>query len=213
MFAEVCVKYLDIAKAQVKLCLRVNILFSVVIMALVPVVCGIDNLDASSSSVVLERFVSFTGIVLLTPAFLPEQDKNIAEVAESKYTSHIKIYLIRFILSAVSLLLLVSGFIAVMILLSCEFDALKYIFGTFATAFFLGSLGFTAYAVSDNVVAGYLFPLGYYMFNMFSGRSLKNLYLFSLSGNSFTEKYWLLGIGAALIIAGILFRYILKKIR
>ena len=213
MFAAVCVKYLEIARVQIKLTLHMNLLLAVLILALVPVIFGISNHDYRASAFILERFVSLTGIVLITPIFLPEQDKNIAELAESKYTSAILIYLVRFILASISLMILVSGFTAVMLLSSCEFDALKFIAGTFATAFFLGALGFTAYAISDNIVAGYLFALGYYTFNMFSSSAqLKNIYLFTLASNSLTEKYWLLGIGMMLSVTGLLYKFVGKLI-
>jgi len=213
MFAAVCARYLEIAKKQVKLTLLINLLLALLILIITPVIFGIRNLDNIASAFVLERFVSLIGIVLLTPIFLPEQNKNIAELVESKYTSHIKIYLIRFIISAIFLFILISGFIFIMIMMSCEFDTLRFILGTFATAFFLGSVGFLTYAVSDNIVFGYMASLGYYVFNMFNGSKLKNLYLFSLGKNSFTEKYWLLGIGTAFIVTGILFKYNLRKIK
>lgn len=214
MFAAVCGKYLEIAKAQVKLTLRMNLLLAFAITILTPVIFGISNLDAAASSVVLERFVSLTGIIFLTPVFFPEQDKSIAEVAESKYTSPTGIYLTRLALAVISLFILISGFITVMFLMSCEFDVMKYIIGTFATAFFLGAAGFIAYAVSDNIVTGYLISLGYYVFNMSAGSDkLKNLYLFTLAKNNLTEKYWLFGIGAAFIITGILFKSVLRRIR
>ena len=214
MFAAVCVKYLEIAKVQIKLTLRMNLLFAVFITALTPAIFGINNLDYIASSFVLERFISLTGIILITPIFFPEQDKNIAELAESKYTSMTGVYFIRVILALVSLFLLISVFIIVMILMSCVFDTEKFIIGTFTTAFFLGALGLIAYAISDNIIAGYLLPLGYYTFNMFCGsEQLKNIYLFTLNKNSLTEKYWLFGIGMAFIIASILFKYIFKKIK
>ena len=213
MFAAVCARYSEIAKAQVKLTLRINLLLAAAVLCITPVIFGIDNLDSAASAFVLERFVSLTGIILLTPVFLPEQDKNIAEVAESKYTPMTGVYLIRFTLAAFSLLFLISGFITVMFLISCDFDLPAFIFGTFATAFFLGASGFVTYAVSDNIVAGYLLPLGYYVFNMFNtGEHLKNLYLFTLAQNGLTDKYWLFGLGAAFGIMGILFRYALRKI-
>ena len=214
MFAEVCVKYSEIARVQIKLALRMNLALAILILALVPVIFGISNHDYRASAFILERFVSLTGIALITPVFLPEQDKNIAELAESKYTSSILIYLVRFMLAAVSLMILISGFTAVMILSSCEFDAAKFIAGTFATAFFLGALGFTAYAITDNIVAGYLFALVYYTFNMFSsGAQLKNIYLFTLADNDLTEKYRLLIIGALLSVTGFLYKFMKKKLR
>jgi putative effector of murein hydrolase len=84
-----------------------NLLLAVLILVLVPVSFGISNHDYIASSFILERFVSLTGIILLTPIFLPEQDKNIAELAESKYTSPTGIYLMRFLLATVSLIILV----------------------------------------------------------------------------------------------------------
>jgi hypothetical protein len=86
MFGAVCVKYSEIAKAQVKLALRVNLLFSVSVLPLIPLIFGIGSHGSRESAFILERFVSLTGIILITPVFLPEQDKNIAELAESKYT-------------------------------------------------------------------------------------------------------------------------------
>ena len=214
MFAAVCVKYLEIAKTQIKLTLRMNLLFTLLIVAFTPLIFGISNLDSITSSFILERFVSLTGIVLLTPVFFPEQDKNIAELVESKHTEMTVVYLIRFVLAAVSLYILISGYITVMILMSCEFEVLTFIIGTFATAFFLGALGFITYAISDNIVTGYFVPLGYYTFNIFVGsEQLKNIYLFTLTKNSLTEKFWLLGIGTVFIIAGILFKYIFKTIK
>ena len=214
MFAAVCARYSEIAKTQVKLTLRINLLLAVTVLFITPFIFGINNLDNTTSAFVLERFVSLTGIIMLTPVFLPEQDKNISELVESKYTPMTGVYLIRFILAAVSLLLLISGFMFIMMLMSCEFDIFKFIFGTFATAFLLGALGFIAYAVSDNIIAGYLLSLGYYVFNMFSNdEQLKNMYLFTLGQNGLTEKYWLFGIGTAFVFAGILFKYISGKTR
>ena len=214
MFSAVCVRYSEIVKAQVKLTLRANLIISAAVLLLTHIIFGIDNLDSTASAFILEHFASLTGIIMITPVFLPEQDKNISELAESKYTPMTGIYLTRIILAAVSLFLLLSGFTAVMILMSCEFDILKFIFGTFITAFFLGASGFITYSVSNNIVVGYLLPLGYYTFNMFIGsKQLKYIYLFTLTQNGFTEKYSLLGLGLIFIAAGILFRYILSKTR
>ena len=206
MFTAVCARYSEIAKTQVKLTLRMNLLLALTVLFITPVIFGINNLDNTASAFVLERFVSLTGIIMLTPVFLPEQDKNIAELVESKYTSPIVIYITRLVLAAFSLLILISGFIIIMVLMSCEFDVFKFTVGTFSTAFFLGALGFIAYAISDNIVAGYLLSLGYYVFNMFSSsEQLKNIYLFTLGQNGFTEKYWLFGIGTAFVFASIYF--------
>lgn len=51
----------------------------------------------------------------------------------------------------------------------------------------------------------------YYIFNFGIKDELKNLYLFSMSAGSFTEKYWLLGgSGVLFIVTFLLLKYIRK---
>jgi len=181
---------------------------------LVPVFFGISNLDYIAASFILERFVALIGILLLTPIFLPEQNKDIAELVESKYTSQEVIYIMRLAFAVLSLFVLISAFVTIMLLLSCEFGAVRFVIGTFSTAFFLGALGFAAYAISDNIVAGYLCPIGYYVLNFFLGGDIgRNIYLFSLADNSLVEKYLLLIVGTLLTATGIVARWIKKRLR
>jgi cellobiose-specific phosphotransferase system component IIC len=83
-------RLLAIAKYQFKLILTANFTLAVALCLLTPIIFGIRYLDSYGSSFVLERFVSLIGIVLLTPLFIPEQDKNIAELVQSKQTEHTK---------------------------------------------------------------------------------------------------------------------------
>lgn len=183
------------------------------LVAVTPVLFGIRELDSLASSFVLERFVALSGIVLCTPLFSPEQDRNIKEVVESKLTPLSEIYVTRLILATVALVCILTGFIGVMLLNDCHFTVGSFIFGTFATAFFLGSLGFAAYSLFDNMVVGYMLPLGYYMLNLFSGARLGNFYLFSLAHGSLSEKYWLFGGGVTLLAFGIVYRSLVRRIR
>ena len=77
---------------------------------------------------------------------------------------------------------------------------------------FLGALGFTTCAFTGNLVAGYLVSAGYFMLNFFVGDKLGKLYLFSLSLDSFEEKYWLLTASTLLFACSFGWRYfVLKK--
>ncbi|WP_334074469.1 hypothetical protein [Paenibacillus sp. A14] len=206
-------KYLDIARVQIKLTLRTNTLLALGLVAVTPVVFSIRNLDSLASSLVLERFVALSGIVLCTPLFSPEQDHNIKEVVESKLTPLSGIYVTRLILATVALVCILTGFIGVMLLNDCQFAVDAFIFGTFATAYFLGSIGFAAYSLFDNMVVGYMLPLGYYMLNLFSGAKLGNFYLFSLEKGSLIEKYWQFAGGMILFASGIVYRSMVRRIR
>lgn len=212
--SEICAKYSAIQKTQFKLFLFPNLVAAVLLMCLIPILFGIKNLDALASSFVLERFVSLIGIILITPVFLPEGDRNIAELVESKYTSVFVVYLMRLLPAVAAVFVIIGVFAKIMLLMDCVFDASMYTVGTFASAFILGAMGFTAYALTDNVVIGYMLPVGYFAINISSAPGeLGNFYLFSLAYGSFEEKYWLMTTGASFIAIGFLFKWVMKRLR
>jgi len=180
---------------------------------LLPFVFGVENLDSLSSAIVLEKGVSLIGIVVLIPLFSPEQDKNISELAESKYTSMACIYLIRLFLSISIIMLLVSSFVMFMQYNKCDFNIIKYIFGTFSSALFLGALGLLVYSITNNVIVGYLISIFYYIINFVGADKLNNFYLFSMSKNSFKEKYYLFIAEIVMITISLLYKFVLQKVR
>ena len=67
-----------------------------------------------------------------------------------------------------------------------------------------GGLGIFAYAVSDNLIVGYMIPLGYYIAATGAGyKYLGKLYPFGML-QDFTTKYWILAIGILLMAVGLL---------
>ncbi len=213
MSEVICKKFLDVTKVQIKYFLWVNILLSIALVIATPLLFGVKNLDSIASSFVLERFVALIGIVLFTPLFSPETDKNISELVESKNTSPTFVYLSRLLVSILVLVTLIAISIITMWLGACEFNVIRFGFGTLSTALFLGSLGFVTFAISSNVVVGYMLPIAIYMLNLFQGEKLKMLYLFSLSKNDLNEKYWLLGCAMILFLIGVLYKYCIRKLR
>ena len=80
----------------------------------------------------------------------------------------------------------------------------RYFFGTMAEILAFGGLGIFAYAVSDNLIVGYMIPLGYYIAATGAGyKYLGKLYPFGML-QDFTTKYWILAIGILLMAGGIL---------
>lgn len=206
-------KLFEIVKYQCKLILTATFVLAIALCLLTPVMFGTRYLDKFGSSFVLERFVSLIGIVLLTPLFMPELDNNIAELVQSKRTSHTATILLRLVISLLFMAFCVVAMIITMRLWHCEFEVGKFIIGTFASAFFLGAIGFAFHALTNNVVVGYLAAITYYLLNFTMGSKLKAVYLFSLSKDSFTEKFWLLGIGAFILFASLWWKSIATKRR
>jgi len=212
MFAAGLRKYSFIAAYNLQHNFLFHVAIALLLLCLGAVVFGISHLDAEAAAAPLERFVVLIGIIVLVPVFLPEEQLEIREVIESKLTSPTIIHVIRMLCAAVILLVMIAGFAYIMRVNGSSFPLLKYIAGTFAGAFFLGALGVFAYGIFHHIAVGYLIPLTYYLYNLFSGsHSLSKLTLFSMSRGSYEEKYWLMFTAALLIVMALFIKAIIRK--
>lgn len=207
-------KYFQIAWVNVRHNFLPHFALSILLLAITPAVFGTANLTNAAAYVPLEMFTALIGIVLMTPVFLPEQEKEIRDVVEVKYTNQNIIYIIRITSAALTMLILISCFVFYMKLNGCIFDTDLIIFGTFAGSLFLGSLGLFSYGASENIAFGYMIPMGYYILNMLGGKKyFGNFYLFSMIQGSFSEKYWLMAASFLLIISVLLLKNLYRKTR
>lgn len=80
----------------------------------------------------------------------------------------------------------------------------KYYFVTMAEVIAFGGLGTFAYAVSGNLIAGYMIPLGYYAAGISAGyKCMQKLYPFGML-TDYETKYWILAAGLVLMGCGIM---------
>lgn len=84
-----------------------------------------QNLLPEQAAKVMEMFVIFTGILLFTPLFMPEQNREIWLLEKSKQTSLWQLYLVRILEALVLLAVIVTVFIGVLSLGNSEFEAGK----------------------------------------------------------------------------------------
>lgn len=177
-----------------------HFVMALVIAFLTQVLLGIASLDAIEAAKPLERLLSLTGAVLLTPIFLPEQNENIRDLVRTKRMDYLAICFIRLLYSVFFLAVIIGAFTLVM---QCRESAVtaRHFFGGLSSALFLGSLGFFFAGISQNTIVGYMVSLIYYIANMGLKDELKSFYLFSMSAGSFTEKYWLFGGSLVLFAA------------
>lgn len=187
-----------------------HLFIALLIAFLTPVLFGIASLDAREAAQPLERLLSLAGPVLLTPVFLPEQNENIRDLIRSKRTDYLAVCVVRLIYSIFFLAAIMGIFTYIM--QCCESAVtVRHFVGGFASALFLGSLGFFFAGISQNTIGGYMVSMMYYIFNFGIKNELKNLYLFSMSAGSFTEKYWLIGGSAVLFtVTFLLIKWIRK---
>ena len=179
-----------------------HLAIALVIAFLTQVLFGIASLDAREAAQPIERLLSLVGTVLLTPIFLPEQNENIRDLIRSKRTDYLAVCLVRLVYSVFFLAVIIGVFAFIMQYQESEIT-IRHVVGGFASALFLGALGFSFAGISQNTVAGYMVSMIYFILNFVLRDELGNFYLFSMSMGSFAEKYWLLG-GAVALIAGTL---------
>lgn len=186
----------------------VHFILAVAVAFLTTVVFSINSLDSRAAAQPLEMLLSFTGTILLTPVFLPEQNQEIRDVIRSKKTDYIIVCLIRVIYSVIAVMLITGIFILVMKHNECEVTY-KHFIGGIASSLFLGTIGFSVAGLSNSISAGYMASMVYYSANIGLKDKLGICYLFSMySGGNFSDKYLLILL--SVIIISIIF-IILKK--
>lgn len=198
--------YIAVGKANLKHNFLPHLLIALCFSLLAPVLMGMKGLDHVQVAQTLEMYIQLVGVILLVPIFMPDQDKNIRDLAKSKYMPVVRVHLIRLMESLLALFVVLGAFIIILYVNNPVFTPLRYYFGVLGGAVFLGALGIVAYSLSDNVAIAYMVPMVYYVCNYSGDKYLHKFYLFSMAKGSFDEKIVLGAAGMVLIGAGILYR-------
>lgn len=180
----------------------VHIILSFCITALVPAIFSISALPASLAAQPLEFFMTFIGMILFVPVLYPEQDKVIRDVVRARRTGQLAVIIMRLIYSTVVLILLYGVVIVIMNENESKITLYMY-FGGVSGALFLGAIGFAAVCIVDNVIAGYMVSMFYYLMNYTMGEKLGVFYLFRMSQGIQGGKAWLAAGAVFLISAGL----------
>lgn len=174
---------------------------------LAPVIVGMEALNRYQSGQVLDMYFSLLGIVLLTPLFMPEQNKDIRDLLASREYPLRNIQLLRLLQAVVILAVLNLLVLFQMKLGECTFPFGTYFCCAMANCVFLGGLGIFAYGITDHLVIAYMIPVFYYICCYGAGQKyLGKFYLFSLMTGDLENKIWLGTAGILLTAAGVVIR-------
>jgi hypothetical protein len=207
-------RYYQIAKANLKFNLYPHLLISILFLCISPLLMGVENLDGVRTAQVLEMYVALVGIILFVPIFYPEQDKDIRDLTEAKFTSATGVYVARILEAVICLVLLVGIYIVWLKYNHCVFPVHELYLGTIAEALFLGGMGVVAYSISDQIAIAYMLPMVYYMMAISGGsKYLKSFYLFSMMRGSYEEKVYLAVTGVVFLLFGIGIRYCCRRFK
>ena len=174
---------------------------------LAPVIMGMEALNQYQAGQILDVYFSLLGIVLLTPLFMPEQNKDIRDLLASREYPLRNIQLLRLLQAVVILAVLNLLVLFQMKLGECTFPFGTYFCCAMANCVFLGVLGIFAYGITDHLVIAYMIPVFYYICCYGAGQKyLGKFYLFSLMTGDLENKIWLGTAGILLTAAGVVIR-------
>lgn len=164
------------------------------------------NLDALQAARVMEMYVVLIGILLFTPLFMPEQDKEIWNLERSRQMAMWKVYLPRIVAAVVIFLLVTVLFTVRLVQGGGSFETGILFRGTVCEILFLGSIGFFAAAVTNQPVIGYMLAFVYYAVNIGGGKVFGKFALFQMMKGEYGGWiYWLFG-GILLFFSGVFLR-------
>lgn len=168
----------------------------------VPTIFSISSLTERGAAQPLEYLLSFAGAFLLTPIFYPEQNKNVRDLIRSKRTGYLPVCIVRVVYSAAALAFVVGAMVLAMKL--CESAVTwRHFVGGYASALLLGSVGLFFAGASDNVTAGYMAAVIYYLAGYAMKEKLGAACIFSMTlGMDFSYKYGSLALSVVAIAAG-----------
>lgn len=174
---------------------------------LAPVIMGMEALNQYQAGQILDVYFSLLGIVLLTPLFMPEQNKDIRDLLASKEYPVRNVQLLRLLQAGLGLALMNLFILFRMKLGECTFPFGTYFLCAMASCIFLGGLGIFAYGITDNLAIAYMIPVFYYICCYGAGEKyLGKFFLFSLMQGKTENKIWLGAAGILLTAAGIVIR-------
>lgn len=197
---------LKIIKYNSKILFNLNVIAAIVVAALIPIIFSFRLLNFSEMAQISERIISIIGILLLPFIAHIEKRDNIEEVIFPKKTHHALIFLLRYFLLSLLVILIIFALCIVAKLQGAEFNISKILFGTSISAIFFGTLGLTVSNLTRTLSSGYLIGFAYYLFDYMShGKYTKSFYSFSLMNNSFSEKYYLLAVTGILFLINVIY--------
>lgn len=181
------------------------LMFGLLATLVMPLLAGMENLDASQSGYVVEHFFTIVGIVVFFPLYLPDIDQDALDMIRTKKTAYIHLILTRLVL-----ILATASTTLILFLLVLKWNHSSIQFSSFflaemATLIFLGGLSAVAFALAKHPIPALMLPMLYYIICMFSStKYMKVFYLFTLPDKDWGSKVALFIVGAVLFTGSML---------
>lgn len=182
--------YINIIKVNLKHNFMFPFCTTVLAGILTVLLFNVKALSYSEAIQPIELLLTFTGIMMLTPVFLPEQNPAIRDVIRSKWADYTGVCLIRLIYSIMTVVIIDLIFLGFMKMNESDVG-MYHIVVAVAGAMFLGAIGFCVSGITGNTTLGYMIAMAYYLINYGVKEKLGIFNLFSGEKGTYTDKGWL----------------------
>lgn len=199
-------KYLSVGNSFLRRQYLPHLLVTLLLCIMSGFFVSFQNLSPEQAAKVMEMFVIFTGILLFTPLFMPEQNREIWLLEKSKQTSLWQLYLVRILEALVLLAVIVTVFIGILSLGNSKFEVGKLWLGSFTEILFLGAVGFCVSGITNQVVLGYMVSILYFVGNIGGSKYFGKLALFQMMKGEYGFIPWMAVGTVILLVAGIAIR-------
>jgi hypothetical protein len=196
--------YLSVLKYNIKILFGLNLLAAIILVVLTPLFFSLKLLPLMEMAKVGELYLSIVGIMLFPFLINIEERDHINELVFIKRTSHVYIFIVRFIIFTFIALLMFLGIASFAEFQGSSFKIFEFTAGVGISALFLGVIGMTVVNITNELSAGYLISFAYFVFELLTkGKYTKDFYLQSLLKGSFNEKYYILAVTIVLFIVNL----------
>ena len=189
--------YGEVCKKNLKIFLLPAALSALIVVICLLFITDLRNCSPAFAANICQKFFALTGILLLSPVFTPEQKDNTEETLLAKVIPLKIVYMIRLVSALATLALFTAGFLGLLVILGGDIEFTRYFTHTYATALFLGSLGFAAAKFTGNIGVSYIVAFGFYIVQAFFPIEItRYFYLFTLR----SDEYYIVPIYVCALI-------------
>ncbi len=201
-----------IVRKEIKYNILKPILISTIVFFIIFLFFGATRISKENMINIMEGFLPLIGIILITPVFEQEYDYGIEQTIRTRRASFSNTLIFRVIVRVLLYTIITLLFAVFLNNGNSYMDYKTFIPQSLGIGFLYGSIGILFFAITFNLIIGYLIPILYFMGNMFLGyEKMKIFYLFRLKMNLDLQYGYYFLIGFILIILGIIIR--MKKSR
>ncbi len=206
-------RYYEIVKINWKHNLFLHFVIALLLCVAAPFLMGVNNLEEPQVAKIIEFYLSFLGVILLIPLFIPDTNKDIRDLIASKKTPITSVRICRILEAVICLSVILLLFLYFLKMGDCEFRYGTCFFVAMANCVFMGGIGLLIYSMIDNIALAYMIPILYFIVSMGSGKKyLGKFWLLGFSsGNSIGDKSYLLTAGVVMITAALLIRKVRRR--